>query len=209
MNYKANKAVKAHQKATRRRDELSVARLRYPFALFVSLMPYMTAETVRRLALIHAPRVMMKRNVPADLQMATFGTLIRLQEAVKVTDFARACCGIVAALLDVPADRVTSQPAADVLGVVNMAREEVERIGRLFQSLNGEKSSDELAAGIDRLDFGTFGIVDWYARRMGLSDHNEVFNTPWQRVYQCAKIDHENGEFEKRYRKILERRTKR
>jgi len=95
-----------------------------------------------------------------------------------------------------------------VLGIVNMVEREMERIGRLFQSLQGGTSGDEVAAGIDRLDFGAFGIVDWYARRMGIVDHEEVFALPWQRIFQCMKIDHENNEFEKRYRKIIEQRSK-
>jgi hypothetical protein len=90
-----------------------------------------------------------------------------------------------------------------------MVQTEMERIGKLFQSLGVEHSSDEVAAGIDKLEFGTFGIVDWYAKRMGIIDHEEVFNTPWARIFQCMKIDHENNEFEKRYRQILERRIKR
>jgi hypothetical protein len=43
---------------------------------------------------------------------------------------------------------------------------------------------------------------------MGIVDNEEVVNTPWARIYQCAKIDHEQGEFEKRYRKIIEQRNK-
>jgi hypothetical protein len=89
-----------------------------------------------------------------------------------------------------------------------MIQSEMERIGKLFQALNTDKTSDEINAGIDRLNFGAFGLVDWYAQRMGIVDHEEVFNTPWARIYQCAKIDHEQGEFEKRYRKIIEQRNK-
>ena len=86
--------------------------------------------------------------------------------------------------------------------------EKMERIGKLFKSLQGDHSSDEVAAGIERLEFGAFGIVDWYAQRMGIIDHEEVFATPWARIFQCMKIDHEQGEFEKRYRKIIENRSK-
>ena len=95
-----------------------------------------------------------------------------------------------------------------MIGTVNMIQSEMERIGKLFASLHSERTSEEVNAGIDRLDFGTFGIVDWYAKRMGIVDHEDVFKTPWVRVYQCLKIDHENMEFEKRYRKIIEQRSK-
>ena len=84
-----------------------------------------------------------------------------------------------------------------------MVKDEMERIGKLFQSLQGEKTSEEIRAGVNNLDFGVFGVVDWYAKRMGIIDHEEVFNTPWQRIFQCMRIDHENNEFERRYRDII------
>ena len=89
-----------------------------------------------------------------------------------------------------------------------MVKSEMERIGKLFQSLQSSNTADEKMAGIDRMNFGTFGVVDWYAKRMGIVNHDEVFATPWQRIYQCMKIDHEQNEFEKRYRKVVERSRK-
>ena len=185
------------------------ARLRLPFVQFVMLMPYMTEETIKSLILIHPPKTFCKRPIPENLQMVSFGTLTQLQGAAKSNDYLKTCCAVVSVLTGIPAERVASRPAIDVLGVVNMAQTEMERIGKLFQSLNADKSSEEQLAGIDKLDFGAFGIVDWYAKRMGIIDHEEVFNTPWMRIFQCMKIDFEQGEFEKRYRKIIENRSKR
>ena len=180
-----------------------------PFAVFVSLMAYMTEDTVKSLVLIPPPKVFCKVSIPDTLQQATFGTLVQLQQAPKGNDYLKSCCALVSVLTGVDARIVASRRAFDVLGIVNMVQGEMERIGRLFQSLNTDKSSDEQAAGIDRLNFGAFGIVDWYAQRMGIVDHEDVFNTPWARIFQCMKIDHENNEFEKRYRKIIEQRNKR
>ena len=189
-------------------EKMRYERLYLPFAQFVALMPYMTAETIKSLVLIPPPKVFNKRNVPKDLQLVTFGMLTELQNAPKDNDYLRTCCNLVSILTGVPADIVASRKAIEVLGIVNMIQSEMERIGKLFQSLQTEHSSDEQAAGIDRLEFGTFGLVDWYAQRMGIIDHEEVFSTPWQRIFQCMKIDHENNEFEKRYRKIIENRSK-
>lgn len=183
-------------------------RLMLPFVQFVMLMPYMTAETIKSLVLIPPPKKFNKQDVPDTLQMATFGMLTELQQAAKDNDYLKTCCKLVSVLTGVDENIVASRKAYDVLGIVNMIQAEMERIGKLFHSLNSEKTSEEMSAGIDSLDFGTFGIVDWYARRMGIIDHNEVFETPWARIYQCLKIDHENNEFEKRYRKIIEQRSK-
>lgn len=190
-------------------DKMRRERLFMPFIKFVMLMPYMTADTIKSLVLIPPPKKFNKRDVPDTLQMVTFGMLTRLQQAPTDNDYLKTCCKLVSVLLGVDERIVASRRAFDVLGCVNMIQSEMERIGKLFQSLNTDKTSDEINAGIDRLNFGAFGLVDWYAQRMGIVDHEEVFNTPWARIYQCAKIDHEQGEFEKRYRKIIEQRSKR
>ena len=189
-------------------DKMRRERLFMPFIKFVMLMPYMTADTIKSLVLIPPPHKFCKRDGPDTLQMVTFGTLTQLQQAADSNDYLKTCCKLVAVLTGVDERVVASRRAFDVLGIVNMIQSEMERIGKLFQSLQGDHTSDEVAAGIERLEFGAFGIVDWYAKRMGIIDHEEVFATPWARIYQCMKIDHEQGEFEKRYRKIIENRSK-
>lgn len=183
-------------------------RLHMPFLQFVGLMPYMTADTIQSFILIPPPKVFCKVKIPETLQLETFGMLTKLQQAADNNDYFKTCCALVSELTGLKPERVASRPAIEVLGIVNMVKDEMERIGKLFQSLNSEKTSEEMSAGIDKLNFGTFGIVDWYAKRMGIIDHNEVFATPWARIYQCMKIDHENNEFEKRYRKVIEQRSK-
>ena len=189
-------------------DKMRRDRLMFPFVHFVMLMPYMTEESIKNLVLIPPPKKFNKRDVPQDLQLVTFGMLTQLQRAAKDNDYLGTCCRLVSVLTGVDEKVVASRRAYDVLGIVNMVKDEMERIGKLFQALQTDKTSDELAAGIDKLEFGTFGLVDWYAKRMGIIDHEEVFNTPWARIYQCMRIDHEQGEFEKRYRKIIENRSK-
>jgi hypothetical protein len=189
-------------------DKMRRDRLNLPFVHFVMLMPFMTTATIQSLVLIPPPKKFCKRDVPDTLQMVTFGLLTELQQAPKDNDYLRTCCALVSVLTGVDEKVVASRRAYDVLGIVNMIQSEMARIGKLFNSLQTDKTSDEMAAGIDKLEFGTFGIVDWYAKRMGIIDHEEVFNTPWARIYQCMRIDHEQGEFEKRYRKVIENRSK-
>ena len=191
-----------------RAERASREHLNKPFAVFVNLMPYMTVESVQGLAIIPPPKRLLKADVPDTLNGVDFGMLTRLQHAPQGNDYLRTCCALVGVLTGIDPNRVASCRAYDVIGTVNMIQSEMERIGKLFASLHSERTSEEVNAGIDRLDFGTFGIVDWYAKRMGIVDHEDVFKTPWVRVYQCLKIDHENMEFEKRYRKIIEQRSK-
>ena len=177
-----------------------------PFAMFVALMPYMTSESIQSLVLIDVPDTFNRKPVPKNLQLATFGMLTRLQTAPKDNDYLKTCCALVSVFTGMRPERVASRPAIEVLGIVNMLQREMERIGKLFQSLNADKTSEEVNAGIDKLNFGAFGIADWYAKRMGIVDHEEVFAIPWARIFQCMKIDFENNEFEKRYRKIVEQK---
>lgn len=207
-NRKIQRITTRIKRSHNRIDKMRRERLNLPFAHFVALMPYMTAETIKSLVLISPPKKLCNKPVPDTLQMVTFGMLTRLQQAPTDNDYLKTCCKLVSVLLGVDEKVVASRRAFDVLGCVNMIQGEMERIGKLFQALNTDKTSDEINAGIDRLNFGAFGLVDWYAQRMGIVDHEEVFNTPWARIYQCAKIDHEQGEFEKRYRKIIEQRNK-
>lgn len=178
-------------------------RLNYPFVKFVALMPFMTEQTIKGLVIIPPPAIFCKKPVPQDLQLVTFGTLTQLQQAPTDNDYYKTCCKLVSILMGVPADIVGSRRAVEVLGIVNMIQSEMERIGKLFQSLQSDHTSEEIRAGIKNLDFGAFGLVDWYAQRMGIIDHEEVFATPWARIWQCMRIDHENNQFEKRYRDIL------
>lgn len=187
-------------------DKMRQDRLRMPFAMFVALMPYMTAESIQSLVLIDVPDTFNRKPMPKDLQLATFGMLTRLQTAPKDNDYLKTCCALVSVFTGMTPERVASRPAIEVLGIVNMLQREMERIGKLFQSLNADKTSEEVNAGIDKLNFGAFGIADWYAKRMSIVDHEEVFATPWARIFQCMKIDFENNEFEKRYRKIVEQK---
>lgn len=190
-------------------DTMRRERLNLPFVAFVALMPYMTEQTIKSLVLIPPPKKLKKADIPDSLQLATFGDLVKLQGVAKNEgDYLRLCCRLVEALTGINSDIVGSCRAYDVLGIVNMIQGEMERIGKLFQGLNAEHTAEEINAGIDKLEFGTFGLVDYYAKRMGIVDHEEVFKTPWARIYKCMQIDFENNEFEKRYRKVLEQKTK-
>ena len=151
-------------------EKMRTERLYLPFVQFVMLMPYMTEQTVKSLVLIPPPKKFNKRDVPDTLQLVTFGVLTQLQQAAQDNDYFKTCCKLVSVLTGVDEKIVASRKAYDVLGIVNMIQSEMERIGKLFQSLQTDKTSDEQAAGIEKLNFGTFGIVDWYAKRMPYSE---------------------------------------
>ena len=45
-------------------------------------------------------------------------------------------------------------------------------------------------------------INDWYARRMGMTNHDDAYNTKWIRIYRCMKKDTRDERFRERLSKI-------
>ena len=155
-----------------------------------------TAESMEALA--HAPRpdTICGVRIPANLNAMTLDTLTDLLatkgnelEAIKV-------------ITGIEPQRLDKCLAVDVVGVANFIRDELKRIADLFRQLRPTYTAEERQAGIEDLDFGFFGTVDWYARRMGITDHDEVMQVGWLKVWQCAKIDKENQDFQRRLQKV-------
>ena len=101
------------------------------------------------------------------------------------------------------------ESAERVLWFVYFCNKEVERINKLFEAIKPHFDSEEKQAGVDRLKFGSFGILDWYARRMRITDQNEVRNVPWVRIYKCMKNDNELREYDRRLREVYKRKSNR
>lgn len=97
----------------------------------------------------------------------------------------------------------------DVFGVINFVRSELDRINKLFASIKVAHSPEEIAAGVENLNFGTFGVIDWYAKRMGITNQDEVYSVAWIRIYTCMKNDNEKAEYEQRLNKQYVEKAKR
>ena len=95
------------------------------------------------------------------------------------------------------------------VGVVNRVAEEVQRINALWEAIPTYHSPEEVQAGCNALKFGIFGIADWYARRMGMHDHDEAFATKWMRIYQCMRNDAEEAAYRRRLNDIIVNKSKR
>ena len=111
-------------------------------------------------------------------------------------------------LLGLDERKVMRSEAYDVLAFVFWAAREVERINKLFASTNVPPTPEEKQAGADKMNFGMFGLIDYYAQRMGITDHEAVEYVPWVRVYKCLDMDAQRIRMDRRLRKVLERRKK-
>lgn len=165
-----------------------------------------TTELMDKLSRAKKPAYICDKEVPENLNMITYGMLDDLSRISPQEDAAARVLNI---LFDLEPLDVYQVNVFDVFGILNFAREEVSRINILFSSIKVSHSSEEIAAGIDDLDFGTFGVIDWYARRMGITNQDEVYSVPWIRIYTCMKNDNEKSEYESRLHKQYMNKVKR
>lgn len=162
---------------------------------------FLEEDQVNALKEVPCPARMGLRDVPQDLNDLTLGQLVQL-ETIGAEKGVFAAISVV--LLGKDEDWALDAPALPMLGLRNMVVREQDRIAGLFASLSREPEAAEIMAGIEQLNFGMFGLADWYARRMGISDHDEAFDTPWLRIWQCRKNDLEEAEYQKRLQKHRE-----
>lgn len=161
--------------------------------------PYLEDDQVEALKAVACPARVGLIEAPQDLNDITLGQLVRL-EAIGAEK------GVFAAIAEVLLEKdeawAMRAPALEMLGLRNMVVAEQERIANLFASLGREHTAAEVMAGIEKLNFGMFGLADWYARRMGITDHDEAFETPWVRVWQCRKNDQEEADYQRRLQTV-------
>lgn len=161
--------------------------------------PFLEADQLDALKEIAPPARVGGKEAPQDLNDLTLGQLIQL-ESIGAEKGVFAAIAVV--LLGKDEAWAAKAPAMEMLGLRNMVVKEQDRIAGLFRSLARDPEPAEIMAGIEGLNFGMFGLADWYARRMGISDHDDAFDTPWLRIWQCRKNDIEEAEYQKRLQNI-------
>ncbi|WP_321479760.1 hypothetical protein [uncultured Bacteroides sp.] len=145
------------------------------------------------------PRQVCGISVPEDLNDITYGQLIELQGITDNEQLFYVPCQV---LLGLNRVKVNASDAEAIIGFVFWVAREVKRINKLFEATNVKPTAEEEQARIEKLNFGPFGLIDYYALRMGLTNHDEVLALPWVRIYQCMRIDSEKAKYERRLRKV-------
>lgn len=139
--------------------------------------------------------------VPDSLDDLNFGQLTQLQGMKQEVDLFFEPCRAILGVVD---EAILSERAIVIIAFAAWVSKEVTRINNLFATTRVPPTAEELNAGIDTLDFGPFGLVDYFAMRMGMTDHEQVMSIPWVRIYQCLKIDADKAKYERRLRKVYE-----
>lgn len=158
-----------------------------------------------RLEILKKPYSVCKVKTPATLNDLSIGDLMQLQSITTDSDFIFTPGMVV---LNLTERKLLNADSEEVLGFSYWVAKEMKRINKLFASTSVPPTPEERQAGADSLNFGMFGLLDYYAQRMGITDHEEVERVPWIRVYKCLDMDAERTRFERMLRTILNKNKK-
>ena len=172
---------------------------------FFVICNYADSDFQERIQQAKRPEKVGGIRTPSILNDLTMGELMQLQGISSEREMILVPCRV---LLGLDERKVMRSEAYDVLAFVFWAAREVERINKLFASTNVPPTPEEKQAGADKMNFGMFGLIDYYAQRMGITDHEAVEYVPWVRVYKCLDMDAQRIRMDRRLRKVLERRKK-
>ena len=160
-------------------------------------------EVAERMKSLGKPEYVGGKKVPDSLNDITMGQLAELHNLATVYDCVYNPCGV---LFGMNTKEVSDCKASEVLALAAWVAKEVERISKLFASTSVPPTPEERQAGVDELSFGIFGLMDYYALRMGITDHAEVERVPWVRVYKCMEMDAAKIRYERRLRDIYSKK---
>ena len=147
-----------------------------------------------------------KVETPENLNGLTIGQLISLSEIESGEDVFFTTCEVV---LGMSKEETAQSEAVEVVSFAGWVSGEVKKINRLFEQTNVTPSPRELKAGIKKLQFGMFGLLDWYALRMGIKNHDEVEDVPWLRIYKCLDMDTKKGQYQKKLEEVIQNEYRR
>lgn len=173
--------------------------------LFNSCEDNVKKELVEKLRNVACPEFILDIEVPKDLNSISYGKLDDLHSAINSKD---PLCETIKVLLDISESDIYKLDVNTVFGFSNFCVKELERINLIFSTIKQQYSKEEIAAGVKELNFGTFGILDWYAKRMGISNQNDIRDIAWVRIFQCMKNDYEMQLYERRLNEQYRKRNK-
>lgn len=145
------------------------------------------------------PSFVGQHEVPEDLNHLTIGQLMQLG---MLTDDG-IIYGVCKIVLSMEEDEVDKARAIDVVRFAGWTMSEAKRINKLFESTNVRPTNQQVRAGINKLQFGLFGILDWYALRMGYQDHEKVADVPWLNIYKCMDMDAKKILYERKLQEVI------
>lgn len=146
------------------------------------------------------------KKLDVNFEELTFGHLRQLQ--TEMSSSADIFTKPFEILLGMKPKKYMRLKAVDCLRFVLHVKNNLEAVVKLFQTIQYKPTDDEMRAGINKLSGGFFDTADWYARRMGITNHDEVDTVRWGIIYLAKKKDFEEYQFQENYRKVIEQKHK-
>ena len=175
----------------------------YNYFEFMTLFQFCSIERQKELvAILEAqPRPMFLggKRVPESLNGMSYGTLDDLHADVEMGNDPIVTC--LKSVMGFTEEEIPLLPIEEVYGFRNFVIKELERINKLFAEITVNYSNEEIRAGVKDLNFGSFGVLDWYAKRMGITNQNEVRDVAWVRIYTCMYNDAMKNNYERKLNK--------
>ena len=173
--------------------------------LFAACEEQCKRDLIKRYEHAARPSRLCGKEVPENLHVISYGCLEDLRNADESKDPIAESARI---LLGITLDDLLKENVVSVLGFKNFVASELKTINDAFKAIKIRHTSEEVAAGIDQLNFGPFGVLDWYAKRMGMTNQNDVREVAWVRIYNCMKMDNEQMMYERRLHDEYVKRAK-
>ena len=168
----------------------------------------LTEESQQVLLNLPKPSKAFGIDTPEDLNGITIGQLSELQQAVESENMRTIITACARILLGVAPIKVLRSRADHAIGFSLWVMRELERIAKMWKAIAVPPTPEALQAGADKLDTDSFDTIDWYARRMGITNHDEAMSVPWVRVWRCMKKDNQEAQFQQRLREVYANQSK-
>ena len=166
------------------------------FADYVMLTHYNAISNADEISRLPKPKKFCGRWMPDNLKWMPMGLLI---DVMKDRDVIK----MLMKIYNVTQSEIERESATIVVPVINWTIEQLNMIGNVFKSLDKPLTAEEIMAGLDsdELKGDDFSAVDWYAQRMGITNHNDAMKVSWVTYYGCAKEDARMAEMKLRLSK--------
>ena len=155
----------------------------------------------------YKPNKVGKKVMPDDLKRMTLQQMSDLRGAGNDIAYIYNSLSILYGLTN---EDINKSKAVEVLGLCEWTKKELESVNKYFDSIKTRYSSEELSAGVKNLDFGFYGMADAYARRMGITNPDDVMSSePWIKIWNAMRIDGEIAKYQKRLQDIYFKKQRR
>ncbi len=122
------------------------------------------------------PKRLCGRYLPEDLsnlRMGKFIELMNCKDEIK----------LLTTVYNVTESELQSEWAQNVVGAIKWTIGQLESITGLFSQLEDDIATEKRG--------NVFSTIDWYALRMGITNHDEVLKVPCITIWRCALEDQE------------------